>query len=96
MNAAGRARIVFNWAWHSLRFHRTRALLTIVAVALATALVASTLSVYSGYRLSLERNVEAMGYQVLVTGKGCPHEAATLILRTYLEQTRSATDGDSG
>lgn len=74
-------RLASAWAVQSLLFYRTRSLLTIAGVALATVLVAGTLGFQSGFRSSLQRNIDAMGYQVLVTGKGCPHEAATLILR---------------
>lgn len=70
-----------SFALCALRFHATRSALTAVALALATAMVASTLGFQRGYEESLRRNIDAMGYQVLVTGKGCPHEAATLILR---------------
>jgi putative ABC transport system permease protein len=73
--------MVAAWAVQALLFHRTRTLLTIVGVGLATALLASTLSFQAGYERSLKHNIDAMGYQILVTGKGCPHEAATLILR---------------
>ncbi len=72
---------IFAIAASSLRFRWLRSTLTVGAVALATAMVASTLGFRRGYEDSLDRNIEAMGYQVLVTGKGCPHEAATLILR---------------
>jgi putative ABC transport system permease protein len=69
------------WAVSGLLYQRTRSLLAMTGIALATALLASTLGFQSGYERSLARNIEAMGYQILVTGKGCPHEAATLILR---------------
>lgn len=74
-------RLAGSWAVQSLFFHRVRSVLTIAGIALATALVAGTLGFQAGFRTSLERNIDSMGYQVLVTGKGCPHEAATLILR---------------
>lgn len=73
--------MVVSWAWQSLVFHKIRSLLTIFGIGLATGLLASTLSFQAGYERSLKRNIDAMGYQILVTGKGCPHEAATLILR---------------
>ncbi|MCZ6597934.1 MAG: ABC transporter permease [Planctomycetota bacterium] len=76
-----RPALIASWALQSFVFHRTRSLLAVLAVALATALVVSALAFQSGYERSLERNVDALGYQILVTGKGCPHEAATLILR---------------
>jgi putative ABC transport system permease protein len=76
-----RFRLIASWAVQSLTFHRTRTVLTIAGVGLATALIISTLGFQAGYEHSLGREIDAMGYQVLVTGKGCPHEAATLILR---------------
>ena len=69
------------WALGSVAFRRTRTVLTVLSIGLATALVASTIGFRRGYENALRHNVDAMGYQVLVTGKGCPHEAATLILR---------------
>ncbi|MCY3735432.1 MAG: ABC transporter permease [Gemmatimonadaceae bacterium] len=81
MGLARRLRMIASWAFQALAFHRTRTLLTIAAVGLATALVASILGFQAGYRQSLDHNIDSMGYQILVTGKGCPHEAATLILR---------------
>ena len=76
-----RSRIILSWACSSIRFTLTRSVLTILAIGLATAFIAGTLSFQHGFKLSLERNIESMGYQVLVTGKGCPHEAATLMLQ---------------
>jgi len=70
-----------SWAVRSLAYHKTRSILTVLGISLATALLTSSLSFLSGYRQALQRNIDAMGYQILVTGKGCPHEAATLILR---------------
>jgi len=69
------------WAMRSLGHHRTRTLLTATAIALPTALLVSTLGFQTGFERSLRRSVDQLGYQVLVTGRGCPHEAATLILR---------------
>jgi len=81
MRLAGRARAIAGWALSSLSFHRTRSFLTVVALGLATALLIATLGFATGYKRSVARDIAAMGYQILVTGKGCPHEAATLILR---------------
>lgn len=71
----------FALALASLRFRGARSALTVLGIGLATALAVSTLGFRVGYEDALQRDVDAMGYQVLVTGKGCPHEAATLILR---------------
>ncbi|MEM7306312.1 MAG: ABC transporter permease [Planctomycetota bacterium] len=78
MKRAGR---VLAWALAGLRYRPGRAALAGLAVGAATALAALTLGFREGYERALARNVEALGYQVLVTGKGCPHEAATLLLR---------------
>lgn len=77
----GHVRMVLSWAINGLWFHRTRSVLTVLAIGLATCLVTSAVGFYAGCDTALDHSIEAMGYQVLVTGKGCPHEAATLILR---------------
>lgn len=69
------------WALRAAAFHKTRTALSVASVALASALLTGTLAFHRGYASALERDIGAMGYQLLVTGKGCPHEAATLILR---------------
>jgi len=73
--------MVAAWAFQSLVFRRTRSILAVAAIGLSTSLVTSTLGFETGFEGSLERSIESMGYQILVTGQGCPHEAATLILR---------------
>ncbi len=77
----GHLRAILSFALSGLRFHRLRSLLTISAIGLAACLVSSSIGFYYGCDKALDNSIEAMGYQVLVTGKGCPHEAATLILR---------------
>ena len=72
---------LFRWAVQAVLFHRVRSVLTVAAIGLASALLMSTLGFNRGYERALKHNIDAMGYQILVTGKGCPHEAATLILR---------------
>lgn len=72
---------MLRWALLAAAFHRLRSALSIVAIGLASALLTSTLAFHQGYAASLKRDISAMGYQILVTGKGCPHEAATLIMR---------------
>jgi len=72
---------MIRWALQAAAFHRLRSALSVTAIALASALLTSTLAFHQGYAESLKRDISAMGYQILVTGKGCPHEAATLILR---------------
>lgn len=74
-------RMVLVWAVNGLGFHRVRSLLTVVAIGLSTCLVTISVGFYIGCDRALDHSIESMGYQILVTGKGCPHEAATLILR---------------
>jgi putative ABC transport system permease protein len=50
-------------------------------VALSTALLLGTLSLHAGYVRALDSTIDRMGYQVLVSAKGCPYEAASLMMR---------------
>lgn len=72
---------MLSFALQSIFYRKSRSLLTLVGVGLATSMMVSALSISHGYEQSLTHDIEMMGYQVLITGKGCPHEAATLILR---------------
>jgi putative ABC transport system permease protein len=55
------------------------------------AVLVSLLGFDAGYQQALRSDIDKMGYQVLVTAKGCPYEAATLMLKgggglRYMEQ----------
>ena len=58
-----------------------RAGLTITGIAVSVAVFLTISAFYGGYRASLDRTVDQMGYEVLVTAKGCPYEAATLVMK---------------
>jgi len=58
-----------------------RTALTVGGVALTIAVLVSLLGFNVGYRKALDRDMDNMGYQVLVTAKGCPYEAATLLMK---------------
>ncbi|MBT3169521.1 MAG: ABC transporter permease [Candidatus Cloacimonetes bacterium] len=68
-------------AYKNLKRKKIRSLLTIGGVSVAVAVLVSLLGFNSGYQLALNNDVDKMGYQVLVTAKGCPYEAATLMLK---------------
>ncbi len=69
-----------NLAYKSLYRRKIRSFLTIGGVGVAVAVLVSLLGFNTGYRKALERDVGGMGYQVLVTAKGCPYELATVAL----------------
>ena len=78
-------------AFKNLRRKKVRTLLTISGVAIAVAVLVSLMGFDAGYQRALTGNIDKMGYQVLVTAKGCPYEAATLMLKggggmRYMEQ----------
>lgn len=65
----------------SLLRHKSRTALTVSGVAIAVALLVSLQGFNAGYENALNENVQRIGYHVLVTAKGCPYEAATLMLK---------------
>jgi len=78
-------------AFKNLQRKKIRTFLTIGGVAIAVAVLVSLMGFDAGYQKSLTNDIDKMGYQVLVTAKGCPYEAATLMLKgggglRYMEQ----------
>jgi putative ABC transport system permease protein len=68
-------------AFKNLSRKKIRTFLTIGGVGLAVAVFVSLIGFDAGYQRSLNNDIDKMGYQVLVTAKGCPYEAATLMLK---------------
>ncbi|HQP09862.1 MAG TPA: ABC transporter permease [Candidatus Omnitrophota bacterium] len=60
---------------------KIRTALTVGGVAIAVAVLVSLMGFDKGYRRGLQADIDKMGFQVLVTAKGCPYEAATLMLK---------------
>ena len=60
---------------------RTRSALTVVGIGLSAWVLASLLGFNRGYDAALKKDIDNMGFQVLLTAKGCPYEAATLMLK---------------
>jgi putative ABC transport system permease protein len=82
---------IISIAYKNLKRKKIRSVLTIGGVAVAVAVLVSLLGFDRGYRQSLTSNIDKMGYQLLVTAKGCPYEAATMMLKgggglRYMEQ----------
>ncbi len=72
---------VFQLALRVLWRRKIRSVLTIGGVGIAVAVLVSLLAFDAGYQEALRTDIDRMGYQVLVTAKGCPYEAATLMLK---------------
>ncbi len=82
---------LFIVALKSLKRKKIRSALTIGGVAIAVMVMVSLLGFDTGYQAALRNDIDRMGYQLLVTAKGCPYEAATLMLKggggmRYMEQ----------
>ena len=78
-------------AYKNVGRKRIRTALTVGGVAIAVAVLVSLMGFDRGYQKSLTSNIDKMGYQLLVTAKGCPYEAATMMLKgggglRYMEQ----------
>ena len=72
---------IFQVAYKNLLRKKTRSALTIVGIALAAWVLVSLLGFNRGYEASLNSDIDNLGFQMLVTAKGCPYEAATLMLK---------------
>jgi len=59
---------------------RGRTILTILGVAIAIAVLFSLLSFNSGYEKQLSGELDSLGIHILAVPKGCPYEAASLII----------------
>ncbi|EKD81335.1 MAG: hypothetical protein ACD_39C01856G0004, partial [uncultured bacterium] len=55
--------------------------LTIMGIALAVAVAVSLIGFNIGYRRSIDVSIDKLGFQVMIMAKGCPYEAATMMLK---------------
>jgi len=60
---------------------RVRTLLTTSGVTLAVAVAVSLGGFNLGYRRAISGSIEKLGFQIMVMAKGCPYEAATMMLK---------------
>ena len=68
-------------AWKNLVRRPVRTALTAGGVALAVAVAVSLGGFNLGYRQAIAGSIEQLGFQVMVMAKGCPYEAATMMLK---------------
>jgi len=72
---------LFEVAYKNLLRKRARSLLTILGIAMAAWVLVSLFGFNRGYEASLNEDIDNLGFQMLVVAKGCPYEAATLMLK---------------
>jgi putative ABC transport system permease protein len=72
---------IFEVAYKSLLRKKTRSLLTVMGIAMAAWVLVSLFGFNRGYETSLNKDIDNLGFQMLVVAKGCPYEAATLMLK---------------
>ncbi len=72
---------IYQIAAKNLLRKRTRSALTVIGIGLSAWVLASLLGFNRGYDTALKKDIDNMGFQVLLTAKGCPYEAATLMLK---------------
>lgn len=72
---------IFEVAYKNLLRKKTRSLLTILGIAIAAWVLVSLFGFNKGYETSLNKDIDNLGFQMLVVAKGCPYEAATLMLK---------------
>ncbi len=68
-------------AYKNLLRKKVRSLLTVIGIALSAWVLVSLLGFNRGYETSLNRDIDNMGFQLMLMAKGCPYEAATLMLQ---------------
>ena len=71
----------FQIAYKNLLRKKARTFLTLVGIVLSTWVLVSLLGFNRGYENALNRDIDNMGYQIMVMAKGCPYEAATMMLQ---------------
>ena len=80
----------------NLTRRRGRTGLTVIGVAIAISVLFSLLALNSGYEKELNKEVNSMGVHILAVPKGCPYEAASLIMHGgVIPKYLSASDLDN-
>lgn len=68
-------------AWRNLAHRPLRTALTVTGIGLAVAVAVSLIGFNLGYRESINVSIDKLGFQVMLMAKGCPYEAATMMLK---------------
>jgi len=71
----------FEVAYKNLLRKRIRSLLTVVGIALSSWVLVSLLGFNQGYEAALNKDIDNMGFSLMIMAKGCPYEAATMMLK---------------
>lgn len=72
---------LFSLSFRNLQRRKLRTAFTAAGIALSAWVLVTLLGFNRGYEDSLNRDIEGMGFQIVLTAKGCPYEAATLMLK---------------
>jgi putative ABC transport system permease protein len=71
----------FQVAYKNLFRKKIRTLLTLVGIAMSAWVLVSLLGFNHGFELALNKDIDNMGFQMMLMAKGCPYEAATMMLK---------------
>ena len=70
----------FSLAIKNLLRRKIRTTLTILSVAIAISILFSLVAFNRGYEKEMTKELQYLGYHILIVPKGCPYEAASLVL----------------
>lgn len=71
----------FEVAYKNLLRKKIRSFLTLIGIALSAWVLVSLLGFNRGFETALNRDIDNMGFQMMLMAKGCPYEAATMMLK---------------
>ncbi|MGD9638001.1 MAG: ABC transporter permease [Alphaproteobacteria bacterium] len=71
---------IYKISFKNLLRKKTRTALTVIGIAMSSWVLVSLMGFNSGYEKSLSKDIKNMGFQFILTAKGCPYEAATMML----------------
>ncbi|MBM4036066.1 MAG: hypothetical protein FJ291_30400, partial [Planctomycetes bacterium] len=68
-------------AFKNLLRRPMRSALTVAGVGLAVMVTVSLSGFILGYKRAINESIDKLGFQVMIMAKGCPYEAATMMLK---------------